>query len=217
MAAASQNAAPAAAGEDVCAICYVGGREEQVDMPCCGSTNSTTFYCRRCIEIICESAPGKVGMCPIGCGFITIDPAGIVRRVEVRSAVCRLCQQTREMTDTSGLCAACRIGVTNALLYECDRCHRVQRIPHPMYRYQHDGVHAFGDVTWACHVGCGDYTHWRVVPEDAERVPAHDAPASWGQREVWLAAVRAQRLRELNSGGAAARDADAPGPDCIIT
>ena len=42
------------------------------------------------------------------------------------------------------------------------RCHGFQRIPHPMWRYQH-GPSAFSSDTWACHIRCGSFTHWRVA------------------------------------------------------
>jgi hypothetical protein len=192
----SHAGAPAEA--TICAICWSAGEDERVEMPCCGTRTSTTWYCRRCIEIICENG-GGIGMCPIGCGFIRIDD-GVVSRSEPPRAMCRLCMQTRAIA-SGGMCAACLLGSRLALRYECDRCHGTQRIPHPMWRYQRDGPGEFGDVTWACHVGCGDYTHWRVVPEDIRLVPPIDAPPSWGQQLAWVAQVREQRQNELRAAG----------------
>ena len=37
-----------------------------------------------------------------------------------------------------------------------------------MWRYQPSATE-FGTVTWACHVGCGDYTTWRLRPEVSDR------------------------------------------------
>ena len=51
-------------------------------------------------------------------------------------------------------------------------------IPHPMWRYQ-PGPAEFGHASWACHVACGDYTKWRVLPSDLPLVPLADAPESW--------------------------------------
>ncbi len=31
-------------------------------------------------------------------------------------------------------------------------------------------MEAFGNASWACHQQCGDYTMWRIVPEDAARL-----------------------------------------------
>ena len=72
----------------------------------------------------------------------------------------------------------------------------MQRIPHPMYRYQVDGATAFGNNTWACQ-SCGDFRHWRVAAADAQLVPPDDAPEAWGRREEWLLRVREQRRQEL--------------------
>jgi hypothetical protein len=98
-----------------------------------------------------------------------------------------------------------------------------------MWRYQTDGPGAFGTATWACHVGCDDFTHWRVIPDDVARVPPMDTPESWGGQEGWLAAVREQRLAELRGDGGLAAEADtvteqdaaeegleAPAPQCAM-
>ena len=195
---------PADLPTETCAVCWVAPKDERVEMPCCGAAESTTWYCRRCIEIICETAVDGVGVCPIGCGPIVITD-GVVAKAPYRTGQCRMCMQQRTLVKPN-LCAACVIGEATPLTYECDRCHRRQRIPHPMWRYQAEGPGAFGTATWACHVGCGDYTHWRVVPEDVARVPPMDAPASWGGQEGWLAAVRERRLAELRGDGRAAAE-----------
>ena len=91
--------------------------------------------------------------------------------------------------DERGVCDACTMGSRHRLRYECRGCGGAQMIPHPMWRYQPSPA-AFGDVSWACHVRCGDYTKWRVLPSDLPRVPLADAPESWGVRDEWLAGVR---------------------------
>jgi hypothetical protein len=98
------------------------------------------------------------------------------------------------------LCELCLLGSEYQFRYECERCHQVQSIPHPMWRYQPTAA-AFGDTSWACHRRCGDYTHWRIVAEDVGRVPAQHAPEGWGMRETWLAAVRERRQQEIRGGG----------------
>ena len=80
---------------------------------------------------------------------------------------------------------------------------RFQRIPHPMYRYQVDGPTAFGNNTWACHVGCGDQTHWRVAAADAHLVPPDDAPEAWGLRDECCSVCA--------SSGSKGRPASSPG------
>ena len=98
------------------------------------------------------------------------------------------------------ICDACWLGNQIALRYECQGCGGVQRIPHPMWRYQVDGPEAFGTTPWACHVRCGTYTRWRVISEDVARVPHGDAPESWGVDIV-------RQIRERQQARAAARQA----------
>lgn len=47
-----------------------------------------------------------------------------------------------------------------------------------MWRYQ-PGPTEFGDVSWACHMACENFTKWRVLPADLPHVPLADAPESW--------------------------------------
>ncbi len=84
------------------------------------------------------------------------------------------------------------MGRQHALLYECDRCHRLQRIPHPMWRYQ-TSPDSFGDTSWACHVGCGAFTRWRVAPRELHLVPLHDVPGTWPQYRQYLDGIRSER------------------------
>lgn len=86
---------------------------------------------------------------------------------------CCMCRQVRQLVDQqqhrrwqniNAICDACYFGMTNPLLYECNSCHLIQRISHPMYRYQRNGMHEFGTVSWSCHRRCLDYTMWRILP-----------------------------------------------------
>ncbi|CAK9074501.1 unnamed protein product [Durusdinium trenchii] len=104
---------------------------------------------------------------------------------------CQMCRQMHILVD-QGMCEACNLGRRYVFRYECQRCHRLQRIPHPMWRYQATPTD-FSSSTWACHQGCGDYTTWRLAPEDVGQVPDMECPESWGRREEWLEQVR--RLR----------------------
>lgn len=65
-----------------------------------------------------------------------------------------------------------------------------------MWKYQPSPQEFSGD-TWACHVGCGTYTKWRIKTSDIEKIPAQEAPESWGLREEWLRQVGAQRQAEV--------------------
>ena len=193
-------------GTQECAVCWQEG-QEIARLPCCTApAGSTMLFCVRCIEIICEQAPGGVGRCPTCREFIKKGSGQGTFEVADRVETCTLCRQARLIIGEirgGPVCDACMLGQGNPLRYECERCRRNQRIPHPMYRYQ-PTAERFGDVTWACHVGCNAQTHWRVATADVHLVPAADAPESWGVRDAWLDRVRAQRRQERVGGVAPA-------------
>ena len=86
-----------------------------------------------------------------------------------------------------------------------------------MWRYQPSAA-TFWNVTWACQ-RCGDYTNWRVHPDDADGVPLGDAPESWGVRERWLEDVRRTRnegrgRREEDAGGSSTARTDTGAGTC---
>ena len=200
-----QNSPPPDGRE--CAICWdtIGG--DPATLPCCGPppAESSTVYCLRCLEIICEHAPGGVGRCPTCRGFIKkVEGGGLA--VADGLAQCACCNQVRPVVvnvQGRSICGAGSVGLRAPLRYECERCGRTQRIPHPMYRYQIEGPGIHGNNTWACHSGyCGDvgFTRWRIHPDDIARVPPDDCPDSWGRREEWLATVRRQRRMETATG-----------------
>ena len=111
---------------------------------------------------------------------------------------CRLCMQEKDLVDERSVCDACAYGARFPLRHECSVCAHVQRIPHPMWRYQ-ASAEAFGNVAWACHGRCGDFTRWRVVAQDVRLVPPEDAPASWGTVDAWLGGIR--RAMRGDAGG----------------
>jgi hypothetical protein len=185
-------------GDASCAIC-LSDNILGVLMPCCGREGSTLAYCRRCLEIICERADHGargVGMCPTCRKPFNINANGQVSNTILRGR-CRMCCQQTELT-SRGSCDACEVGGSHNLRFTCDRCESTQRIPHPMWRYQAT-PDAFGTSTWACHQQCGDYTHWRVHPDDAHLVPDNDCPDGWGRRDVWLQEIRAARRLEIEA------------------
>ncbi|CAK8992449.1 unnamed protein product [Durusdinium trenchii] len=169
-----------------CAICYE--QCEPLSMPCCGKEGATVAYCRPCLEVICQLG-GGVGRCPTCRQCLRMDD-GVPSITENRGQ-CQMCRQMHILVD-QGMCEACNLGRRYVFRYECQRCHRLQRIPHPMWRYQATPTD-FSSSTWACHQGCGDYTTWRLAPEDVGQVPDMECPESWGRREEWLEQVR--RLR----------------------
>jgi hypothetical protein len=186
---------------DICSICYES-EHELLPMPCCHRDGGSVHYCRRCLEVICEQPPVGVGQCPTCRSFFTFENGRVVKTE--RKEICIMCQQLKIIVNERK-CSACSFGSLYSFRYECERCHREQRIPHPMWRYQ-PSCDAFGTSTWACHRGCGTYTHWRIVPADLASVPLADVPASWELCEGGLVSrVRAIRQAEATGTGAGAR------------
>ena len=124
---------------------------------------------------------------------------------------CRLCMQEKDLVDERSVCDACAYGARFTLRHECSVCAHVQRIPHPMWRYQ-PSAEAFGNVSWACHGRCGTFTWWRVVAEDVHLVPPEDAPASWGTTDAWLAGIRRAMRGDAGDGAGTGNAGDAGTP-----
>lgn len=181
-----------AAGGFSCAVCLEDYPEEAcAELPCCTiPATATTRFCRRCIEIICESAPGGVGRCPNCRSYVRVSETGGLETAD-QMGTCTMCTQLRVIVESRGpimLCDSCLLGTNHALRYECDGCGRFQRIPHPMWRYQQT-PNDFGTDTWFCHVRCNAQTHWRLAMQDASLVPPADTPESWGRQVLTLAHV----------------------------
>lgn len=175
--------------ETLCAVCLF--EPDLVLMPCCGNVNSTTRFCLRCIEMICKHG-GGIGRCPKCRTTIVVEKGEV--KINKKKSQCRMCRQQHVIVG-KGMCDACNIGSLKPLVYECERCHRNQRIPHPMYRYQ-TTPEAYGASSWACHVGCGTYTRWRISRGDVSNVPASDAPATWNVSDPHLERIRKLRYQE---------------------
>jgi hypothetical protein len=108
---------------------------------------------------------------------------------------CVICNQVKEhLVENDNVCDACFLGRRSPLLYECEQCHGIQRIPHPMYRYQ-PSVSEFGRVTWACHGTCQNFTQWRIVTSQVRSIPSGDAPEEWGEDYLQAARVRVMEAR----------------------
>ena len=126
----------AAAAASTCAICLedgVGDTLQRALMPCCTRTDSTIAYCVPCMRTIVARAPGgRVGQCPTCRQHVSVDAEGVVHKAERRDT-CAMCRQQRLIVDEL-CCSACLLGRRlGPMRYECDRCHRVQHIAHPMY------------------------------------------------------------------------------------
>lgn len=185
-----------------CAICFQKFNSVDVihlPMPCCGRAPSSMQYCKRCLEIIAETnTPTGVGKCPTCSKYFRFEDGHLVPLPPLLGT-CRMCLQTRALPDPTRLCEKCLLGRLYCLRYQCERCSNVQVIPHPMWTYQ-PSPGEFGNVTWACHRRCFDYTHWRLLPEDADRIPPNLCPESWGRREEWLTNIRSIRMTERANG-----------------
>ena len=192
-------------GSETCAICLEDfGAEEGVQhapTPCCERDASSVRFCLRCLELVCQSSPYEeaIANCPRCREFIRVEE-GTVQRAQRPNGRCGMCCQSRILVNAH-FCDACQMGREGGpLRYECNRCHEIQPISHPMYHYQ-EKPDSFGGATWACHMQCDDYTHWRIVSEDVNRVPADDIPHGWNVEDPIVALVRQLRLDEMNGGG----------------
>mmetsp|Transcript_73730 Transcript_73730/g.117319 ORF Transcript_73730/g.117319 Transcript_73730/m.117319 type:complete len:145 (+) Transcript_73730:51-485(+) len=116
---------------------------EPVTLPCC----EIVVYCKGCMETICPEGRGR---CPTCKEHLRVDSAGVLS-VEHRQQ-CKICYGMHVLTDEER-CAACTLGATLYFRYECNRCNQIQKIPHPMWRYQ-KGPHDYSTASWACHQGC---------------------------------------------------------------
>lgn len=190
---------PPLAEDATCAVCLTAVDDDQASsaasrraaLPCCGRETAVDLVCVGCMHVILQRG-GGVGRCPLCRSWLREGAGGLLEVAEPHGK-CVLCrQEPRLIVTESGVCDACELGLRHRLRYICIACEGVSRIPHPMWRYATAGVDAPTEVTWAC-PRCQDYTFWRVHPDDLERVPADDAPASWGLRERWLADVRRER------------------------
>lgn len=212
-----------AVGQDInalqCAICFdealTGGsvslnRVKFANLPCCGgkqegSTASFIKVCTSCILVLTSpSSTGshRIGRCPRCLGWIKVqlpEPAEknvvVIEKVDV-SGPCLICNQNKDvLVENDNICDSCFLGRRQPLKYECQQCHHIQKIPHPMYRYQKT-KDQFGNVTWACQGKCGRFTKWKIQPEELHRIPLGDAPKSWGTDYIKNARNRVQILRQ---------------------
>ena len=207
---------------ETCSICFEAiSDEDVVQMPCCGRSSSSMLYCFPCVDLISQNGiknglNGSIGRCPTCRRNYSV----LGRTVSVLSGPlgrCSLCSHRREIVDeTRALCSACLLGLSFAFSYECERCLKVQRIPHPMWMYQPSPV-AFGTEKWACHGGCDDYTTWRIVKEELQRIPMDHVPDEWNLRDHFQTHIREMRrqmrLRRWSVGHGAKTKAppDRPG------
>lgn len=203
-----------------CAICF----DEQVTfarLPCCGhaEATSTCKICTACLLLLTDSTSdgsSRVGRCPRCRSWIVISTpsigspmpspsasvtSSILDNLEIRAVTsagkCTICNQVKDhlVDSEAAVCDACFLGRRRPLLYECQQCHRIQGIPHPMYRYQAQ-PDVFGNVTWACHGPCQAFTYWRIGLSQLTSIPVGDAPQGWGDDYLMRARNRVQAARQ---------------------
>ena len=96
-----------------------------------GRAESTTAFCQRCLEVVCEQARPHPGRCPNCRAFIRLENGAVVTTKLCGS--CRMCRQPDMDLVDNFVCEACYFGSRHAYAYICDSCHRTQLIPHPMW------------------------------------------------------------------------------------
>lgn len=209
-------------------------------LPCCGSEGreetSTTKVCTVCILLLTQptsDGDARIGRCPRCRSWIAVQtsssssphaadgiPSLNIRPVRL-AGKCDVCNQVKEtLVENDNVCDACFLGRRFPLLYECEQCHAIQRIPHPMYRYQ-PSVTEFGRVSWACYGTCRSFTQWRIVTSQVRLIPSGDAPEEWGEDYLQLARARVMEARQgflgpnnntnNNQGDTAGQDGDEEG------
>ncbi len=182
----------AAEGGVQCAVCLedVAGDKK---LPCCGRESASSTACPPCMALIIAHGDG-VGRCPLCRAGIRMGADGELMVCE-NQARCRMCCQLRVLeSGGGGCCEPCTKGSQCPLEYECSRCHSMQRIGHPMFRYQAT-PEEWGTTTWACHRGCGTYTNWRISPKglDELRSLKWELPLTWPESQAALELLREQR------------------------
>lgn len=155
--------------KNCCLICCEEPKGGFAHMPCC---QVGPDLCSACIVLLCSPTTdglSRVGRCPRCCEWLIVSmlDSSVTIDIVKEGGHCDVCNQKKEhLVENGKVCDACFLGKSRALVYECKECHGHQRIPHPMYRYQ-SSVTTFGDVSWACQLGCQKFTSWKILPDQA--------------------------------------------------
>eukprot|EP00924_Labyrinthula_sp_SR-Ha-C_P001263 maker-scaffold_7-snap-gene-19.72-mRNA-1 protein AED:0.01 eAED:0.00 QI:152/1/0.5/1/0.66/0.5/4/112/228 len=192
-----------------CVICFedFGPNLEMARLPCCFTEESSMKCCMECIKILCQRGRG-FGRCPTCRKYLYFKDGTL--RVASNVAKCKLCLQIRTLSTNYSIisiahgiiCNLCNLGRQLRVRYECDRCHGLSLIPHPMWTYQ-DSMHAFSSDTWACR-RCRTQTKWRIFAADVVKIPPQEIPERWGliTREQIFERIRKQRERNARQRSA---------------
>jgi hypothetical protein len=207
-----------------CAVCLGEAVERScgdgtiLPLPCCGNR-----MCRSCLAAL--TAPARhdecrVGRCPCCRSWIVVESSsngsedgataapsigpGFQLHLVSVAGKCQVCCQVKQLlVDDSSTCDECFVGLAHpALLYECDRCRREQRVPRPLYRYQ-DTPDTFGSAAHPC-AACNHVCRWRIRPDQVPLVPVADAPPGWSENPMDKARARVPR----EGGGASPGNSD---------
>lgn len=175
-----------------CCIC-LKGPDDLLHLPCCASAEPSIMYCKSCLKGMCSNKDSKLspGECPCCKRSFQVELTedkvvkGVIKWE--KKSQCGMCKQTRTLVSHKfTFCEKCLLGKLYMFTYECHRCHNKQKISHPMWQYQKT-KNEFGHSVWACHVGCDDYTYWKIIPEDAKEIPGSYIPDSWKEDNEWTA------------------------------
>ena len=159
-----------------CAICLES--RNFVRLPCCEGEDryfwdrpveSTTRFCLECLQQLAAVREARCPKCRTA--WLGVSETEVV----VTRGLCEVCQADNVYLPEPNTCGHCVFGRKHAIRYECLRCHRLQRIPHPLYRAQRI-PETFSYATWRCQ-RCNDDTIWRAY----DRPPLKDDP--WPERD----------------------------------
>ena len=192
----------------------ISNRIRFVYFPCCEpdedddsahhSANAMNV-CMSCILVLTTATTdgsARVGRCPRCRGWISASTmhspnVGLsVQTLQGCEGKCDTCQEVNNplVEQNPPTCDACFLGKRCSLSYECQDCHEVQTIPHPLYRCQ-ETAESYGNTKWECHGKCKKPTNWKICKDQLSLIPAGDVPAKWGDDCLQLARARVKEAR----------------------
>jgi hypothetical protein len=196
----------------MCSICQSKSTAEKkvtfCQFPCCSDEQGVRI-CTSCLLVVTtatKQGSHRIGHCPRCRTWIRVKAPTSTTQQQLDiepvtlgepTCVCKICNQTKEYLLDEEECDACFLGQRNPLLYECKRCQCVQRIPHPLYRYQ-DTPDSFGTVKWSCQGrACGGFSYWRILSDQVALIPIGDTPSAWAVDSIQAARQRVLTTRQL--------------------
>lgn len=149
-------------------------------MPCCHKDQSSVQFCEDCIAALCSRSSINTFSCPICRSFVALEDGHLLKKTGVDT--CSVCHNISHIeSESPRMCGGCakKRNDYGRLRYECEQCHRLQHIAHPVFRYQLTTSSFTRIAGWTCHQGCRARTAWRLLMEDVPRIAPGDRPPSW--------------------------------------